>query len=89
MIKNIDKGNTLLIRGPARVTLLEGKLDVFGKIFLPKKEISSPDSSVIEDQNSFIIPSAQSYPLHVLLKSKLEIYTNYEENIIIIEENSI
>ncbi len=89
MIKNINKGHTLLIKGPARITLLEGKIDVFGKILLPKKEKPSSSVSNIQDQNVLIIPSAQSYPLHALLNSKLDIYTNIEENVKLIKENSI
>ena len=86
MIKSIEKGHTLLVKGPARITLLEGKVDVFGKIYLPeKKDLSSK----IDDENFLIVPSAQSYPLYTIDDSKLEIYTNYEENLKEIEENSI
>ena len=38
MIKNIQKGHTLLVRGPTRITLLEGKLEVLGKIISPEKK---------------------------------------------------
>ncbi len=86
MIKNINKGHTLLIKGPARITLLEGKIDVFGKIFLPDKKNSPPDST---DKYALIIPSAQIYPLYAIDTSKLEIYTNFEDNLKEIEENSI
>ncbi len=86
MIKNINKGHTLLIKGPARITLLEGKIDVFGKIFLPDKK-NSPSNST--DENALIIPSAQIYPLYAIDTSKLEIYTNFEDNLKEIEENSI
>ncbi|MFX1596899.1 MAG: Clp1/GlmU family protein, partial [Promethearchaeota archaeon] len=87
MIKSISKGHTLLIKGPARVTVLEGKIDVFGKIFLAEKESSSNPPP--NNRNVLIIPSAQSYPLYGLEKSKLEIYTNIEEFFKLIEENSI
>ncbi|MFW9879639.1 MAG: Clp1/GlmU family protein [Candidatus Thorarchaeota archaeon] len=87
MIKNISKGHTLLIKGPARITLIEGKIDVFGKIFLPEKETGS---SEITNQNGIlIVPSAHSYPIYALEKSKLEIYIKTEDNIVSIEENSI
>ncbi|KKK46437.1 hypothetical protein LCGC14_0575150 [marine sediment metagenome] len=89
MIQKIDKGNTLLIKGPARITLLEGKLDIIGKIILPEKKVSELDVLNIESQNVLIIPSAQSYPLYAQEESKLEIYTNVEENLRIIKENSI
>ncbi|MFX1343919.1 MAG: Clp1/GlmU family protein [Promethearchaeota archaeon] len=89
MIKNIDKGNTLLVKGPARVTLLEGKLDVFGKIFLPEEEDLVGDMSNDENQNVLIIPGAQCYPLYANEKSKLEIYTNNEQNLKLVKENSI
>ena len=87
MIKNVNKGHTLLIKGPARVTVLEGKIDVLGKIFLPEKD--SSNNPPTNNRNVLIIPSAQSYPLYGLEKSKLEIYTNIEEFIKLIEENSI
>ncbi|MFX1419589.1 MAG: Clp1/GlmU family protein [Promethearchaeota archaeon] len=87
MIKNVSKGQTLLIKGPARITLVEGKIDVFGKIFLPEKDTLS---SEVSNQNGIlIIPSAHSYPIYALEKSKLEIYISTEDNIIPIEENSI
>jgi len=85
MIKNINKGHTLIVRGPARITLLEGKIDVFGKIILPEKEKDTSESP----NEALIVPSAQIYPLYALEKSKLEIYTNTEENLKNIEENSI
>ncbi len=90
MIKNINKGHTLLVRGPARITILEGKIDVFGKIYLPEKEKEKEkSSSLIDNKNVLIVPSAQSYPLFAVDNSKSEIYGNVEENLIDIEENSI
>lgn len=86
MIKNIKKGHTLLIKGPARITLLEGRIDVFGKIYLPEKEKSTEISNL---NDVLIVPSAQSYPIYAVEKSKLEIYIKSEENLKIIEENSI
>ena len=56
MIKNINKGHTLLVKGPARITILEGKIDVFGKIYLPEKE-KEESSSSIEKENVLIVPS--------------------------------
>lgn len=87
MIKNINKGHTLLVKGPARLTLLEGKVDVFGKILTPEKEKSSSDLSNLN--NVLIVPSAQSYPIYAVEKSKLDIYIRSEENLLNIEENSI
>jgi len=89
MIQKIDKGNTLLIKGPARVTLLEGELDILGKIILPEKEVSNQDDLNVKSQNVLIIPSAQSYPLYAQEESKLEIYTNIKENLEVIKENSM
>ncbi|MFW9820134.1 MAG: Clp1/GlmU family protein [Candidatus Thorarchaeota archaeon] len=87
MIKNVNKGYTLLVKGPARITLLEGKVDVFGKTFTPEKEKSSSDALNLND--TLIVPSAQSYPIYAVEKSKLDIYTRTEENLVSIEENSI
>ena len=89
MIKNIIKGNTLLIRGPARLTLTQGKIDVFGKTFIPEIGKKSDEISDIDEENVIIIPSAQCYPIFALEESKLEVYTNIEDNLEIIEENSI
>jgi polynucleotide 5'-kinase involved in rRNA processing len=80
MIQEVQKDQTLLVKGPSRVTLLEGKVEVFGKEFSPKK-------SVVE--NTLIVPSANSFPLFALETSKLEIFTNSSENIEIVEENTI
>jgi len=66
MIKNVNRGQTLLVKGPARITILEGIIEVFGKIFVPKKN------------DTLIIPSANAYPLYAANKSKLEVYTNIE-----------
>ncbi|MFX0104137.1 MAG: Clp1/GlmU family protein [Candidatus Hodarchaeota archaeon] len=87
MIKSLSKGQTLLVKGPARITILEGKIDVFGKIYLPEKTLTStlPKSN----GHILIIPGSQSYPLYATVKSKLEVYTNIEENLILIDENSI
>ncbi|MFX0038088.1 MAG: Clp1/GlmU family protein [Promethearchaeota archaeon] len=87
MIKNISKGHTLLVKGPARITLVEGKVEVFGKIFTPENEQSSSEKTPVNDV--LIIPSAQSYPIYGVEKSKLEVYTTIEDNFINIEEDSI
>ncbi|MFX1323578.1 MAG: hypothetical protein ACFE8N_01380, partial [Promethearchaeota archaeon] len=89
MIKNIKKGNTLIVKGPARITVLEGKIDVFGKIIIPEEGAGTKNISSVEDQNVIIIPSAQSYPLYAQEQSKLEIYTSNSENLKVIEENTI
>ncbi len=80
MIQEVQKDHTLLVKGPSRVTLLEGKVEVFGKEFTPKKS---------EEENTIIVPSANSFPLFALESSKLEIFTNSRENIEIVEENTI
>ncbi len=90
MIKNIQKGHTLLVKGPTRITLLEGKLEVLGKIISPEKENSKSNLSEFDEDNVIIIPGANHYPLFALENSKLEIYTSNEiENLTLIEENSI
>lgn len=89
MIKNIKKGTTLIVKGPARITLLEGKIDVFGKSIIPDEGAGAKNISNVEDQNVLIIPSAQSYPLYAQEQSKLEIYTSSSDNLKLIEENTI
>ncbi len=88
MIKEISKGKSLLVIGPARVMILEGKMEVFGKIF-PSTEKSPVEGSESKEEDKIIIPSANTYPLFALENSKLEIYTNSEENINLINANSI
>ena len=80
MIQEVQKEHTLLIKGSSRVQLLEGKIEVFGKIFEPKKN---------EQENTIIVPSANIYPIYALEPSKLEIFTNNKDNLQIIEENTI
>ncbi|MFX1455145.1 MAG: Clp1/GlmU family protein [Promethearchaeota archaeon] len=89
MIKNIEKGNTLMVKGPARVTLLEGELEVFGKRILPEKGSQSQNTADFEAQNMLIIPSAQRFPLFTQKESKIDIYVSSEENLDIISHNSI
>ncbi|GAH16988.1 unnamed protein product, partial [marine sediment metagenome] len=89
MKKNIEKGNTLIVKGPSRITLLEGELEVFGKILHPEKGSSTQSAENFEAQNTLIIPSAHCYPLYARENSQLEIYTNNEENLKLIKENSI
>ncbi len=80
MIKNISEGHTLLVQGPTRIVLVEGKIEVFGKIFVPDK---------IEKKNTIIVPGANVYPIYSIESSKLDVYTNNKDNLSEIEENSI
>jgi len=80
MIKDIQKGFSLLVKGPSRISILEGKIDVFGRIFTAGKSA---------DEDNIIIPSAHNYPLYALEPSKVEIYTSDNANIALIEENTI
>ena len=80
MIKVVEKGNTLLVKGPTRVILKEGSIEVFGKVLKPQKD---------EESNTLIVPSANVYPLYSLENSKVEIYTSNEENLHIVEEKTI
>ena len=90
MIKNIEKGNFLIIKGPAKIMLLEGELEVFGKRILPEKGSPTRDTAAdFEAQNMLIIPSAQCYPLYTQENSKIDIYVSKEENLELIKENSI
>jgi len=90
MISEIKQGNTLIVKGPTRITVLKGKIEVIGKIMLPETGDSSSDSSEYEDLNVLVIPEANTYPLFALENSELEVYTNKpDENLKLIEENSI
>jgi polynucleotide 5'-kinase involved in rRNA processing len=88
MIKELEKGNTLIVKGPTRLSLLEGQVEVFGRLITPD-QIGSGEG-VESKQSELIIPSANQYPVYALEDSKLEIYTsNPDENLKTIEENSI
>lgn len=87
MDEKIKKGNTLLVKGPSRVTILKGKVEVFGKIVEPEKK--SEEDSDFEGDDVLIIPSANLYPLYALENSEIEVYTNSEENLMHIKGNSI
>jgi polynucleotide 5'-kinase involved in rRNA processing len=89
IIKEIEKGKTLIIRGPSRVTLLKGKVDVFGRHITPVKHSETQEQSEINEEDVLIIPSANTLPFYALEDSKLEIYTNREENLLLIENSSI
>ena len=79
MIKEIKKGNTLLIKGPTRVEILEGNIEIFGKKISNEKK-----------KNILIIPSATRYPIYTIEDSKLEIKANKpEEKIEQIKNNTI
>ena len=80
MIQEVQTEHTLLVKGPSRVKLLEGKIEVFGKVFVPEKN---------ELESTIIIPSANNYPLYALEPSKLEIITSNKDNIQVVEENTI
>jgi polynucleotide 5'-kinase involved in rRNA processing len=89
MIKEIEKGKALIVKGPTRVILLEGQLEVLGKLITSEKSSIRTDIEDFENENAIIIPSANILPLYALEKSKLDIYTNTEENLYFIETNSI
>ncbi len=90
MLSEIKQGNTLIVKGPTRITVLKGKIEVIGKIISPITGDSSSDLSEYEDLNVLVIPEANTYPLFALETSELEIYTNRpDENLKLIEENSI
>ncbi len=89
MIKEISNGFTLLIRGPARITLLEGQISVIGKIFDSKASLSASEDTNMDDPNVIIIPSSHCYPIFAIENATIEVYTNNEENLTLIEENSI
>jgi len=89
MIKEISKGFTLLVRGPARITFLEGQISVLGKIYDSKMRLSESEESNMNNNNVIIIPGAHCYPIFAIENATLEIYTNNEENLTLIEENSI
>jgi polynucleotide 5'-kinase involved in rRNA processing len=91
MIKdfNLEEGHTLIVKGPARINLQKGKLEVFGKLILSEDDESISSLDNLEEQNVLIIPGAKTYPLYAVEDSKLEVTTGSEENLEEIDENSI
>jgi len=80
MIHSVEKGHSVLIKGTSRVEVLKGKLEIFGKLLIPKKS---------EEENTLVIPSAHNYPLYALENSELDIFTNNKESIVVVDENTI
>jgi polynucleotide 5'-kinase involved in rRNA processing len=80
MIQKVEKGNTLLVKGPSRIKLVKGKIEVFGKEFIPSKS---------ETENTIIIPGAHKYPIYALEGVELEVFTAISDNLTIIENNTI
>ncbi|MBD3195499.1 MAG: hypothetical protein GF317_10615 [Candidatus Lokiarchaeota archaeon] len=88
MIKEVEKDKTLLVKGPTRVNLIEGKVEVFGKIITPEEDV--PEKEEEQNNDGLIVPSATMYPFYALEDSKFEIYSsNAEKSLKIIENNSI
>ena len=71
MIQKVEKGHTLLAKGPSRIILLKGKIEVFGKEF---------GLSKLETENTIIIPGAHKYPIYALEPVELDIFTNNKDN---------
>ncbi len=94
MIKEINKGQTLLVKGPTRVEILEGEVEIFGTVLNSNSNLSEESKSTVyttfDERKALIVPSANRYPVYAREKAKLEIYTdNIEENLYLIDENSI
>jgi polynucleotide 5'-kinase involved in rRNA processing len=64
-------------------------VDVFGRHITPVKHSETQEQSEINEEDVLIIPSANTLPFYALEDSKLEIYTNREENLLLIENSSI
>ncbi|TFG01077.1 MAG: hypothetical protein EU541_00365 [Promethearchaeota archaeon] len=87
MEKELEKGKTLLVKGPSRIELVDGKVEVFGRLMDSQKGGGSNED---EGENELIIQSAYQYPLYAVEDSVLDIYTsNPEENVSELSENSI
>ncbi|TXT57205.1 MAG: Polyribonucleotide 5'-hydroxyl-kinase [Promethearchaeota archaeon] len=88
MIKELKQGETLIAKGPTRINILEGMVEVFGKLISADEGERGKEG--VSNDTELIIPSADQYPVYATEESKIEIYTsNPEENIKTIEENSI
>jgi len=88
--KELKKGHTHLVKGPTRVNVVKGKVEILGKKISGKQNETITDLDKIEEDNVLIVPDAKQYPLYANEDVTLEIYTNNaEENLKEIEENSI
>lgn len=88
--KELEEGHTLLVKGPTRVNIVKGSIEVFGKTISGDQSESITDLDNIEEENVLIVPDAKQYPLYATEDVNFEIYTNNpEKNLEEIEENSI
>ncbi|TFF92558.1 MAG: hypothetical protein EU543_05360, partial [Promethearchaeota archaeon] len=88
--KELKKGHTLLVKGPTRINVVKGKVEILGKRISGKQNETITDLNKIEEDNVLIVPDAKQYPLYANDDVTLEIYTNNaEENLKEIDENSI
>lgn len=88
--KELKEGHTLLVKGPTRVNIVKGTIEIFGKTISGDQSESITDLDKLEEENVLIVPDAKQYPLYGTEDVELEIYTNNpDENLEEIEENSI
>jgi len=88
--KELEEGHTLLVKGPTRINLMEGSIEIFGKEISGDQKESITELDKMDDETVLIIPDAKQYPLYATEDVVLEIYTNNpEKNLEEIEENSI
>lgn len=83
----IKKNQTLLVRGPARITLLKGVIEIFGRV-IEKKELDGHTEEI--NYNSIIVPNGKQFPFFAretsLINSFPELTQDFFE---IIDNNSI
>jgi polynucleotide 5'-kinase involved in rRNA processing len=88
--KELKEGHTLLVKGPTRVNIVKGTIEIFGKTISGDQSESITDLDKLEEENVLIVPDAKQYPLYGTEDVELEIYTNNpDDNLEEIEENSI
>ena len=92
MIKKYKSGKCILVKGPAKVEIIQGKVEIFGKTITQTKSKGKDEETAISSEgadNVVIISTGVRYPFFILEDSELEIYINNQENITELDGNSI
>ena len=92
VIKKYLKGKCVLVQGPAKVELLEGVIEIFGKKIKSSKskDKNQENADINFDSESVVILSeGVQYPLLILEDSELDFYISNEDFITELDKNSI
>jgi len=92
VIKKYKKGKCILVQGPAKVELLEGFIEIFGKKIKSTKSKDKNKAKMDTDFDSesvVILSEGIQYPFLMLEDSELDFYVSNEDFITELDKNSI